>query len=188
MPSPVVPTFYPNPAGGVAAELNTKLRDNFAGLLDRPRFRARRTTALTVSAAHQFVPWNQIDEDSHTGWSAGSPTRYTIPAGWGGWWLVDGTVSLSGTGAAGLVLIPSVAVSGGSHTGVSGGAGWEGIEPFVPTGAAAEPKCAGSMWRVYANPGNYIQLDLWYSAEAAITAVDITAGRECRIGCVWDSV
>jgi hypothetical protein len=186
MPSPQVPTFAPNPPN-VAAALNTKLRDNFAALLSPPVFRARRTTALTIAAGHQDIPWNTIDEDTHTGWAAGLPTRYTIPAGWGGWWMVDGGVSLSGTGAAGLVLIPSVAVNGTSPTGL-GTFGWEGICPFVPTGAAAETKYASSMWRVYANPGDYIEIDLWYSTESAITAVDITAGRECRIGCVWDGV
>jgi hypothetical protein len=59
---------------------------------------------------------------------------------------------------------------------------------FVPTGAAAQPKTAPGMWRVYANEGDYIELDLYYSAESTITAVDITAGLQCRMELVWDGV
>ena len=119
---------------------------------------------------------------------ASDPSRYTIPDGWGGWWWVDTYVSISGTGAAGLVLIPSVAVQGASHTGFTGGGGWEGPEVFVPTGGTTEPKGAGGSWRIYAEEGQRIQIDLWYSAESAITAANVTAGLECRIGLIWDSV
>ncbi|MBC6458431.1 hypothetical protein [Actinomadura sp. HBU206391] len=116
----------------------------------------------------------------------GDPTRYTVPDGWSGWWLVDAVVSLSGTGAAGLVAIPGVSVNNQSQTGE--GNAWEGCEPFVPTGASTEPKHANGTWRIYAAEGERVQLDLWFSTESAITAADVTTGRECRIGLVWDGV
>lgn len=189
MAAPTVPDFRPGaPAGTAPDVLNTLVRDVFNGLLDRPRFRARRTGALAVvENTHQFVAWDTADEDSHTGWAASpNPTRYTVPPGWTGWWLVSGGVSLSGTGAAQLVLIPSIAVNGGSHTGVTGGAGWEGVEAFIPTGVAAQPKWSPGVWRVYANAGDWIELDLWFSNESAIVAADVTAGLQCRIELVWD--
>lgn len=268
MPAPVVYTFTPRVVpGGAAAELNLKLRDQFAAILSPPVFRARRTGAQTLTEnVHQFVQWDTVDEDSHAGWTsptvvggggnttmsvasavsatsitvastvgltggnvvrigtgaateyrvigsiagsvlnltrflalthgigdavvevAAEPSRYIVPVGWGGWWHVDATVSLSAAtaGAAGLVLIPSVAVQGASHTGV-GNPGWEGTEVFIPDGAA-EPKHANGTWRIWADAGQRIQLDLWYSDESLITAVDVTAGRECRIGMVWDGV
>ncbi len=111
------------------------------------------------------------------------PSRYVVQAP--GWYLAEAKVSLSGTGAANLVLIPAVAVNGGSHTGLSGGAGWEGMESAVPTGASTQPKASTFAAEVYANVGDVIQLDLWYSTESAITAVDITAGWECAMRLVW---
>lgn len=196
MPAPSIPVFYPGfPVGDGPAVFNELIRDPLTALLSPPRFRARRTTALAVvENTHQYVAWNSagIDEDSHSGWTPGTPpptpTRYTVPAGWNGWWLVTGNVSLSGTGAAGLVLIPSVAVNGASQTGISGGAGWEGPEVFVPTGVAAQPKVCSATWRVYAAESDRIEMDLFYSTESAITAVDVTAGLECRIELVWDGV
>lgn len=189
MGAPTVPDFRPGAAAGTApAVLNALVRDTFNGLLDRPRFRARRTGALAVvENVHQFIPWDTVDEDSHTGWAASpNPTRYTVPSGWTGWWLVSGGVSLSGTGAAGLVLLPSIAVNGASQTGFGGSSGWEGVAPFVPTGASTQPKYSNGVWRIYANAGDAVELDLWYSTESAITAVDVTAGLQCRIELVWD--
>lgn len=188
--APTVPTFYPGvPVGSVPAEFNAKIRAPFTALLSRPRFRARRTGALTVTEnAHQYIAWDTIDEDSHGGWAAGTPGRYTIPTGWAGWWLVTANVSLFGTGANGLVLIPSIAVNGASQTGVSGGAGWEGPEPWTTLGGSGIPKTCSATWRVYAVAGDYLQLDLYYSSESAIVAVDTTAGQECRMEIVWDGI
>lgn len=180
---PDVPIFYPGIPPSIADELNAGIRDPFTNLLGKTIFRARRTTALAVAeSTHQYVTWNQIDEDPSTGWSAGTPTRYTAQVD--GWYLVVGTVSLSNTGAANLVLIPAVAVNGASPTGF-GAAGWEGPELRVPTGGTGEPKICQGTWEVYARAGDYIELDLWYSTESAITAVDITAGQQCRIDIVW---
>ncbi|HEY9367572.1 hypothetical protein [Streptomyces sp.] len=117
----------------------------------------------------------------------GDPTRYTIPTGWTGWWAVDAVVSLSAAtaGAAGLVLIPGVSINNDSPSGF--GNAWEGCEPFIPTGST-DPKHSNGFWRLWAEAGQRLQLDLWYSTESSITAVDVTAGRECRIGLVWDGV
>jgi hypothetical protein len=182
-PPPTIPRFQ---AGRVPAttDLNGLVRDSWNGLLQRAVFRARRTTSLTIAAGHQFVAWNSagIDEDNASGWSAGQPTRYTVPTA--GWYLITAAVSLSGTGAANLVLIPSIAVNGVSLTGV-GSNGWEGAEIRVPTGGTGEPKISSGLWEQYANAGDYFELDLWYSSESAITAVDTTAGQQCRIGIAW---
>lgn len=191
MTAPEVPVFLPGvPVGTVPAEFNAKIRDPFTALLSPPAFRARRTTALTVTEnVVQALAWNSggIDEDPYGGWASGQPTRWTVPAGWGGWWTITAAVSLSGTGAAGLVVIPCVAVNGKSQLSLSGGT-WEGQEVFVPTGVASQPKTVGSVWSVYAAAGDYIEVDLFYSTESAITAVDTTAGLECRVELVWDGV
>jgi hypothetical protein len=183
---PSIPRFIPGrpPA---TTDLNTLVRDNWNLLLNPPAFRARRTTSLTIAAGHQYIAWNTagIDEDTHSGWSSGTPTRYTAPGA--GWYSVQGSVSLSGTGAASLALIPSVAVNGSPQTGI-GSNGWEGSEIRVPTGGTGEPKISSGNWEVYANAGDYIELDLWYSSESAITAVDTTAGQQCRIGIVWSGM
>jgi hypothetical protein len=185
MAAPQIPDFRPGVAiGSMPAELNAKVRDSFVGLLDRPRFRARKTNAVVwPEGTHQFLTWTAIDEDPYAGWDGNE--GYAAP--WQGWYLVSAVVSLSGTGAAGTVLIPSVAVDGSSHTGFSGGAGWEGVEAFVPTGASTQPKATPGVWRVYANTGQLIKIDLWYSTEpAANLSTSTVAGEECRIELIWD--
>lgn len=111
------------------------------------------------------------------------PTKYFAMAP--GWYGVTTTVSLSGTGAANLIIVPSLAVNGGSQTGFAGGAGWEGNELFVPQGASTQPKVASSYHEVYCNLGDALQLDLVYSVESAITAASIVAGEECSMKLVW---
>jgi hypothetical protein len=185
--APAVPVFLPGvPVGTVPAEFNAKIRDPFTALLKPPTFRARRTSSLTVAESTiQALPWNTPDEDPYSGWASGAPTKYTVPDGWSGWWHCTAAVSLFGTGAAGLVLIPSIAVnSGAAGIGVT----YEGQEVFVPTSTSGVPKLAASSWWVYAAAGDYIELQLWYSTESAITAVDTTAGFECRLELTWDGV
>lgn len=189
MPAPDVPMFLPGVEDCVA-HFNANIRDPFAGLLSSPAFRARKTTSQTLTeGSWNTISWPAagVDEDTHTGWASGAPTRYTVPAGWGGWWLATGAVSLSGTGTAGLVLIPGIAVDGTSPIGV-GPDWWEGPELFVPTGAATQPKTAAATWRIYADAGSRIELGLYYSSESAITAPDTTAGAECRLELTWDGV
>jgi hypothetical protein len=113
------------------------------------------------------------------------PSRYVVMAQ--GWYFATATISISGTGAAGLVPVVAIAVNGNSNTGV-GGSGWEGCVTYVPTGVAAQPKTSVGAWPVYCNVGDYVQVDLWYSNESTITAVDTTAGLECSLRMVWRSV
>jgi hypothetical protein len=177
---PSVPVFTAGTLGPqVPGVLNASIRDPFTFLLDPPTARLRRTTALTVAEnVHQYIAWNVADEDSAGGWSAVDPTKYTVQAP--GWYQATATVSLFGTGAAGLVIVGSIAVNGASPTGI-GTAGWEGSVPYVPVTGSTDPKISSSLWDVYANVGDYIQVDLWYSTESTITAVDVTAGRECSL-------
>jgi hypothetical protein len=183
---PATPVFY----AGVDAvtELNV-MASAFNFLLNRPVFRARRVASWTITeGTHQFAPWDTIDEDGHSGWGpsqtpAQAATRYVAQAA--GWYMVCAQVSLSGTGAADLILIPAVAVNGSSPTG-QGVAGAEGTELFVPTGTGAKSSIA--VEEVYANQGDYIEIDLYYSTESAITAADTTAGWQPRVDIVWMGV
>jgi hypothetical protein len=174
-------------AGADAVTALNTMSQSLSSLLNPPIFRAERSTALTVAEnTHQFITWSTPIEDTAGGWGpsqtpAQAADRYVAPAA--GWYHVEAAVSLSGTGAAGMVLIPAVAVGGTSPTG-QGVAGWEGPEVFVPTGASTQPKLVCHGWVVYANAGDPIQIDLWYSTESAITAVDTTAGIRCRVGIV----
>jgi hypothetical protein len=176
---PDIPIFYPGV--DTVSQLNLA-GQTLASLLNPPIFRAERSTAqAVVEGTHQFVSWSTPLEDTAGAWSAGNPSVYPAPVS--AWYQVQGAVSLSGTGAAGLVLIPSVSVAGSSPIGTTV-LGQEGMEVFVPTGASTQPKVSTGEWFVYANAGDPIQIDLWYSTESAITAVDTTAGIRCRIGIV----
>lgn len=179
---PTIPDFIPGPIP-YTPYLNT-MASAFQFLLNPPVFRAKRTTALTIATGHQYVPWNLILEDTYSGGAAGS-SIYTVQAP--GQYLVSAAISLFGTGAANLVPVPSVAVNGNSPSGL-GSNGWEGQAAFVPTGASTQPKIAVGSWVVYGDVGDQIQIDLYYSAESTITAVDTTAGNECRVDIVWFGV
>jgi hypothetical protein len=185
---PAVPVFTAGtPAASMVATMNSLVRDPLTFLLAPPVVRLLRTTALTVAeGVHQYVAFNVATEDTVSGWSAGDPTKYTtvVP----GWYTATARVSLSGTGAANLELIAAIGINGGSHTGQSGGAGWEGMQKSVPTGVAAQPKTSVFAGEIYLNVGDVVQLDLWFSTESAIVAVDITAGWQCALDLVYSGV
>ena len=186
--APQVPVFLPGvPAGTLPDRFNEWIRDPLTGLLAPARFRARRTTALTLTEnVVQAVEWDAagIDEDPYAGWDSGNPSRYVVPDGWFGWWHATGAVSISGAGASGLVLIPSIAVNEGQ---VNIGVIWEGQEAFVPTGSG-QAKIVSSSWWVYAGPGDIVELILFYSNESSITAADTSDGFQCRLELIWDGV
>lgn len=112
-------------------------------------------------------------------------TKYVVQAP--GWYMATSRMSISGTGAAGLVVIPIFGINGASHTGF-GGAGWEGTQAFVPTGASTQPKVGVGAWEGYLNLGDQVQMGLFFSSESAITAVDTTTGVECGGELVWMGV
>lgn len=174
----------------VADTLNAGVRDPLTFLLNPPIFRARRTSTQSIVEGHQFVSWNTVDEDTYSGWGpsqapAQAASRYVVQQP--GQYAVTAIVSLSGTGATGLVLIPAIAKNGSPPSGF-GNPGWEGIEAFMPTGASTQPKASSGYWEVYGLPGDYLELDLWYSTESAIVATDATAGWQCAIEIVWTGV
>lgn len=114
------------------------------------------------------------------------PSQYVVQAP--GWYLVTFTISLSGTGAAAMVMTPSVAVNGASTTGIGTSGGQRGISQYPPTGASTQPKTTNPAYEVYCNVGDVIQGDLVFSTESAITAVDTTAGLQCSMELVQDGL
>lgn len=192
---PGIPVFYPG--YDTTTQFNTGInlngtvggiRDTFTFMNNKPKFRARRAaSALPTASGHQWVVFDTVDFDNYNGWGpsqtpAQSAAAYVVQVP--GWYLVTARVSLSGTGAANLVLIPAIAVNGNSPTGL-GGNGWEGPELFVPTGAASQPKSVNGCWELYAPLGAIINLDLWYSGESTITQTDTTAGFQPELSLVW---
>jgi hypothetical protein len=184
--APEIPVFTPGvPVGTLPAVFNAKIRDPLHGLLAPACFIARNTGGQTLTEnTVQAVEWDRIDEDPYEGWDSDNPSRFVVPDGWFGWWQATAAVSLSGTGASNLVLIPSIAVNSGQ---VNIGVIWEGQEAFVPTGSG-QAKIVSSSWWVMAQPGDIIELLLYFSDESSIAAVDTTAGLQCRLELIWDGV
>lgn len=163
---PAIPVFY---AGQPAVPQLNVMADAFGFLLGKPAFRARRTTAGTITrTAYTPVPWDAVDEDPYGGWGpsqtpAQSATRYVVQAP--GWYAVTGTVSASGPGASGTILALYLGVNGASPTGQPvGGPGWELPEIPLPTGAG-DPKALGGYWETYCRAGDYIELVAYLSGE-----------------------
>lgn len=191
LPPPGIPVFYPgldtvtqwNTGIGTQAGTSGGIRDTMTFMRNKPKFRARRVAAQTITEnAHQFMIWDTIDFDNYGGGVAGS-SIYTVQAR--GWYICTARVSLlaSAAGATGLVLIPALAVNGASPSGI-GPSGWEGPEVPVPT-ATSVPKAANGIWQVYALVGDQIQVDLFFSSESTITSTDTVAGWQPEISLVW---
>lgn len=181
LPVPSVPVFYAGQAP--TAQLNN-MGNAFSFLLAKQVFRARRVATGTVTkGATTLVPWDTIDEDPYTGWAAGAPTKYIVPGA--GWFLCVGTVSVTGTGAAGTALIPDFSIQGTSPTGV-GSPGWEGPQFCIPTSA---PQCSTGYWEGYCNAGDSVELGAFLSSEpAANFAWQTAAGQQSRIEILWMGV
>lgn len=180
---PSVPVFYPGVS--TTTQMNV-MAQAFTFLLAKAVFRARRAATGTVTKnGHTLIPWDTIDEDPYAGWTAGTPTVYTVKAP--GWYLVSAAASVAGTGAANTVLIPGVAVNGAPPTGF-GAPAWEGPEIFIPTGAA-DPKAVSGMWEVYCNAGDQITIDVFLSSEPAANLTwQTTTGTQSHIEIVWMGV
>lgn len=61
-------------------------------------FRAYRAAAQSISSGAESVAnalvWDAIGLDLLSGWSAGTPTRWTCPVA--GWWTLSGSISING--------------------------------------------------------------------------------------------
>jgi hypothetical protein len=80
----------PNFIAGYAPEqsdFNSWIQAPFSFLTTKVVFRARMTTAVSLSAGFTQIPYNSILEDPYGGWSPGAGT-WTCPAGCGGWYSV----------------------------------------------------------------------------------------------------
>lgn len=178
--TPGVPAFLAG-TKGAATVWNPLVSQPLTFLLSKPRFRARVTVAGNPAKnTVTFVPWDQVDEDNYTGWSAGDKTRYTAQQP--GWYMVSATVALSGTGATGTVMEPTCAVNGTSQTGF-GSNGWTGQAVYIPLAA---PMAVSNYWEVYCSVGDYIQIGCFYSNEpAANLAWNTTAGQQPHVQICW---
>lgn len=94
-----------------AAMLNADHRDNLAHLYDLangPVCQVRRSTAQAITSSTSFnaISFNTEVEDTHNMWTAGSPTRVTIPTGWSGLYVVtfNAGVEVNANGGRGLRL------------------------------------------------------------------------------------
>lgn len=190
---PGVPVFYPGYTA--TTQFNSGMdgsggiRDTWTFINNKPKFKARRVAAQTglTEGTNNWMVWDTIIFDTYNGWGpsqspAQSADKYIVQVS--GWYLITGRVSLSGTGASGLVIIPEIGLNGSSPVG-HGSPGWEGTELFVPTGGSTSPKCGNSVWTVYAPAGATIQLGMWYSTESTITSTDATAGFQPELSLVW---
>jgi hypothetical protein len=126
-----------------------------------PVFSATQNTAQTGVALNTWtaVAFDAETIDTHSGHdNAASPSRYTIPAGWGGTWQFQGTVAIAGTGGGGVVLaVNGTRVKGSVVSKPSGGAGAFATPAKQFTVAAGD--YVGVFWYLDAPTGTYVQTD-----------------------------
>lgn len=190
---PGVPVFYPGYTAtnqfNSGMDGSGGIRDTWTFLNNKPKFKARRAAAQTglTEGANNWMVWDTVVFDNYNGWGpnqspAQTADKYIVQAP--GWYLVTARVSLSGSGASSLVMVPAISVGGKSPTGV-GSPGVEGPCTYIPTGSSTSPKVINGAWMVYASLGATIQLNLWYSTESTITSTDATVGFQPELSLVW---
>jgi hypothetical protein len=83
-----------------------------------PYARLRQTVAQTgLANGWADMVMGVADLDSHAGWAAGTPSRYTVPAGQGGIYAVTGGIAFAGTASSGLTFAVRFIKSGSAIAG-----------------------------------------------------------------------
>lgn len=136
--------------------------------LDFPVAALRATAAQGgLAAGWAALNMNTADIDTHSGWSSGTPTRWTCPAGQGGTYAFEGGMTVNGPAAGSNINAQlrkngtALASSWGNSLGTAAvGAAGVGTDRKVVTLAA----------------GDYVELFGYYSAGTWQTYYDATIG------------
>ena len=105
----------------------------------------RNTTTQALSAGvSTSLTFNSVDRDTDGFWSAGNPTRATVPAGLGGWYLVTGYMRPNAS--SGLLLM-FLRINGDDNN---------IVDVFDQT--AVNEGRYKNVWLVFLNAGDYVEL------------------------------
>jgi hypothetical protein len=90
--------------------------------------RATLTAGENISnAAWDAIAWDAVTETNVTFWSAGAPTRLTIPSGAGGWYIVEGGVYWATAGTGGTERRVGIWDSGSALVAATYNEPWSGL-------------------------------------------------------------
>lgn len=114
------------------------------------------------NAVNTQITWNTASGDNWGGWSSGSNTRYTVQLP--GWYMLDATVQWSGNSA------------GGRHVEFyyNGAEQINSLTILNPANASPFPHSANTV-QLYANAGDYFQVNVYQGAGAAINTATVSA-------------
>ncbi len=181
--APVVAAIQPGLGG--AAFLNSAIAQPMSFLLDKVAVRARCTTSTGFATGGVATPWASVDEDPYGMWGPSQPSplaNSVFVAQQPGWYGIDATVTLTGTGTASSVLIPRLQVNGACPL-VAAGGSWEGSEIPAPV-TSGQPQAATGYWEAYCNAGDQIVVQTYLSATSSQTW-NTTVGQESRLSILW---
>ena len=116
------------------------------GMLDPPRCQMmRETTQSLASGAQVAIQWDTEVQNTHGMWSAGNPSRITIPANGGGTYLIGGAASFDANGSGNRQLM--VVISGTTH-----------IRQSIPSIGSGLPTRVNISYMARLNPGQYVEI------------------------------
>jgi hypothetical protein len=131
--------------------------------LDAPGAKVYRTSHLSVvDSTYTMVPFQAVERDSHGFWSAGAPTRLTIPPGHSGWYSVGFGVGISGAGEIQRFLVRPRVNGSGYISGSRFDHQHPGVNYYIQ-GGTVTPR--------WLNAGDYVELEVYqdnYDDNAAI--------------------
>lgn len=183
-PAPSVPDFLAG-YGPQQSDMQSLWTNPAAFFQQRVIFRASQTTTATslpASAAITTIGFDNIIEDPYSGWNA-STHEWLSPLGLSGWYQVTLTVAIVGTGASGVVLVPSIQCSSGTAGNLAQG------YPLGETVCSSSSESAvESTWYLYLVGGHdavYGAASIQNSSSAVLTS--LTAGYNSSMEAVWIS-
>lgn len=159
------------------SDFDSMIQAPFAFLTSKVVFRAELSNALTwTNGSNVTVPYNVIDEDPFSGWSASSHT-WTCPAGMSGTYALSVTLSCAASADLTTSLRAGVNLNGGAVRIVSA-AQTSGTFASLASGTASMQLFGGqdqvSVYGLYTSSGN----------GSAVT----TAGQRCTFEVNWISL
>lgn len=180
--SPTVAAIQPGLGG--ASFLNQVINAPMTFLLDKVAFRGRCTTTAGFVTGGVATPWATVDEDPYSMWgpSQGSPLANSVlVVQQPGWYLITTTISITGSGVAGNVLLPRLAVNGVNPL-QNTGSFWEGDE-IAPVVTSGQPQAATGSWEGYCVPGDQIVINTYLGGGSQVW--NTAAGQESRLSILW---
>lgn len=154
-----------NVTTGSAASQLADLRSRATALEGPPLVQVTLTADQAIASTTETpISWGSAPRNPNTMWSAGNPTRLTVPAGQGGLYLICGTIAFQVSGTGGRAL----------HARVNGAGNYIrlGSTPGIST---IHSEMSLSVPLILA-AGDYVEINAWQNSGGSLNILGTVGG------------